>query len=108
MSFFLALCRLSLLIAADRCPAKTAIIGVHALQQAAMRANSALQWRPQVICFGKDTCRIVVDFVFGEAIQTLQIAGFLPDIAAIAEWALAGIHNEFLVYVHSIPTHSKK
>jgi len=61
-----------------------------------MGAHSALQRKPQVTGIGKYTCRTVVYFVFGEAIQTLHISGFFPDIVARAEWAFSvsnhGVH----------------
>jgi uncharacterized protein YydD (DUF2326 family) len=63
-----------------------------------MWTNGALQREPQFIGVGKDTFGTVVDFVFGEAIETLYLTGFIPEVVARAEWAFAVRHNKILSY----------
>jgi hypothetical protein len=43
---------------------------------------------------GKYAFRLFVDFIFGEAIETLLTTGFILDVVARAEWAFFVGHNE--------------
>ena len=61
-----------------------------------MWAHGAPERQMQVLDIGKDTFGPFVDFVFGEAIETLHLAGFIPEVVARAERAFAVGHHEIL------------
>ena len=57
-----------------------------------MWARSTLQRWTKIIGTGKYAFGLVVDFVFGEAIQTLHLTRLITDFVARAEWAFAVRH----------------
>ena len=59
-----------------------------------MWAHGAPKRQTQIIGIGKDTFGTVVDFVFAEAIETLQLTGFIPEVSARTERAFAVGHHE--------------
>ena len=59
-----------------------------------MWAHGSPKRQPQVIGIGKDTFGPFVDFGFAEAIETLHLTGFIPEVAARTERAFAVGHHE--------------
>jgi len=48
-----------------------------------------LKRQTKAVRIGKDAFGPFVDFVFGEAIETIYLSGFIPEVVARAEWAFA-------------------